>query len=93
VKKFSVTIVRTFTQRLTIEIEAENDLEATDKADDKAGSLDFNDGTSSDADYEVESCKEIKMCGICGNLKTDFHKVKYANDDGIGSMDVCDDCD
>ena len=56
---FNVTIARTITQRLTIPVEAANDLEAGNTAEDKAGKLDFNAGTSSDCDYTVEGVTQV----------------------------------
>lgn len=58
-KKFSVRIARLITLRLTIEIEAANDSDATTMAEDMAGDLDFNAGTSSDCDYVVEDVTQI----------------------------------
>jgi hypothetical protein len=63
-RKFNVRIARVFTQRMTIEVEAANDLEATDKANDTAGDHDFNAGTSSDCEYVVEDVTEISK-GTC----------------------------
>ena len=58
-KKFKVRIARVLTQRLTIEVEAANDSDAITMAEDKAGNLDFNAGTSSDCDYLVEDATEV----------------------------------
>ena len=59
-KKYNVRVSRTITQHLVIEIEAENDAEAADKAVDQAGNLDFNNGSTSEPIYDVDEIEELE---------------------------------
>lgn len=58
--KFSVTISRTVTQYLTVEVLANHKMEAKSKANDLAGNLDFHDGSSSEPTYNVESIVKLQ---------------------------------
>jgi hypothetical protein len=59
-KKFNVRVSRTIAQHLVIEIEAENDAEAIDKALNQAGGRDFNDGSTSEPIYDVDEIEELE---------------------------------
>lgn len=55
-QKYKVTVSRISYSARTIEVEAESDIEAYDKALDEAGNYEFSE---SNADYEVESIEAI----------------------------------
>jgi hypothetical protein len=58
-KKFSVTISRTVTEFLTVEVSADSEREAGSKVSDLAGNLNFRDGSSSEPTYNVESIVKL----------------------------------
>lgn len=59
-EKYRITVSRTCPQYLAIPVIAKDEQEAKELALEKAGSLDFNDGTSGDeADYNVEGVEKV----------------------------------
>lgn len=51
--KYTITVARTVVKLRDIEVEAENEDEAAEKALDSAGDYDFNDGEECGVEYEV----------------------------------------
>lgn len=57
--RYNVQVTRTTTRRVWIEVEAYNDAEARLKALDKAGDINFYEGTESTPEYDVEDVQEV----------------------------------
>ena len=57
-KKFKISILRTSVRIMDVEVEADSENEACDKAHDMAGDLDFNQVTESGVEYETEVIHE-----------------------------------
>lgn len=57
--KYIITVSRTTSKFLDIEVETESFGEASKIALDKSGDLDFSQGHSSDAEYRVENMRKL----------------------------------
>lgn len=84
IKKFEVRLTRTVTQYLRVEVQATNEQEAKANALDKAGSLDFHEGTTGNAEYDTDEVEEVQP-------KDDkpIHCPECAKERGVAIPAVC----